>query len=91
MRLARSAWTTRWPVEGSRPEWARIRNAALANYMRSFGVIDGPVEYTLGVYYHHCAIAMTCRPATASSMTIDESWARNCMKRRISPRASRGW
>jgi glutaminase len=38
-----------------------FRNAALANYMRSFGVIENPVEYTLGVYYHHCAIAMSCR------------------------------
>ncbi|HVZ52932.1 MAG TPA: glutaminase [Pseudolabrys sp.] len=38
-----------------------FRNAALANYMKSFGVIDNPVEYTLGVYFHHCAIAMTCR------------------------------
>lgn len=38
-----------------------FRNAALANYMKSFGVLDNPVEYTLGVYYHHCAIAMTCR------------------------------
>ncbi len=23
--------------------------------MKSFGVIDNPVEYTLGVYFHHCA------------------------------------
>jgi glutaminase len=38
-----------------------FRNAALANYMKSFGVLDNPVEYTLGVYYHHCAIAMSCR------------------------------
>lgn len=37
-----------------------FRNIALANYMKSFGVLDNPVEYTLGVYYHHCAIAMTC-------------------------------
>lgn len=37
------------------------RNAALANYMKSFGVIDNPVDYTLGVYFHHCAIAMSCR------------------------------
>jgi glutaminase len=37
-----------------------FRNVALANYMRSFGVINGPVDFTLGVYYHHCAIAMTC-------------------------------
>jgi glutaminase len=38
-----------------------FRNSALANYMKSFGVIDNPVDFTLGVYFHHCAIAMSCR------------------------------
>lgn len=38
-----------------------FRNAALANYMRAFGNLENPVEYTLGVYFHHCAIAMSCR------------------------------
>jgi len=38
-----------------------FRNIALANYMKSFGVLDNPVDYTLGVYFHHCAIAMSCR------------------------------
>ncbi|MFJ5486993.1 glutaminase [Hansschlegelia beijingensis] len=38
-----------------------FRNAALANYMKSFGILDNPVAYTLGVYFHHCAIAMSCR------------------------------
>ena len=38
-----------------------FRNTALANYMKSFGVIEGPVDFTLGVYFHHCAVAMTCR------------------------------
>jgi glutaminase len=37
------------------------RNSALANYMKSFGVIENPVEFILGVYFHHCAIAMSCR------------------------------
>jgi glutaminase len=37
------------------------RNSALANYMKSFGVIDNPVHFVLGVYFHHCAIAMSCR------------------------------
>ncbi len=37
------------------------RNVALANYMKSFGVLEDPVDYTLGVYFHHCAIAMSCR------------------------------
>jgi glutaminase len=38
-----------------------FRNFALANYMKAFGVLESPVEYTLGVYFHQCAIAMSCR------------------------------
>ncbi|HEY8336008.1 MAG TPA: glutaminase [Tardiphaga sp.] len=38
-----------------------FRNTALANYMKSFGVLENPVDFTLGVYFHHCAIAMSCR------------------------------
>lgn len=38
-----------------------FRNTALANYMKSFGVIDSTVDFTLGVYFHHCALAMSCR------------------------------
>jgi glutaminase len=37
-----------------------FRNIALANYMKSYGVIENPVDFTLGVYFHHCAIAMSC-------------------------------
>ena len=37
------------------------RNAALANYMRAFGIISGPVDTSLQVYFHQCAIAMSCR------------------------------
>lgn len=38
-----------------------FRNAALANFMRAAGNIRHPPALTLGVYFHHCAIAMTCR------------------------------
>jgi glutaminase len=38
-----------------------FRNIALANYMKSFDVLDNPVDFTLGVYFHQCAIAMSCR------------------------------
>jgi glutaminase len=38
-----------------------FRNRALANYMKSFGVLENPVDFTLGVYFHHCAISMSCR------------------------------
>jgi len=38
-----------------------FRNAALANYIRSFGNLTQPVEAVLGTYFHQCAIAMSCR------------------------------
>jgi glutaminase len=38
-----------------------FRNIALANYMKSFDVLENPVDFTLGVYFHHCSIAMSCR------------------------------
>jgi glutaminase len=36
------------------------RNFALANFMRSFAKLDHPVEHVLGVYFHQCALAMSC-------------------------------
>jgi len=36
------------------------RNVALANFMKSFGRIDNPVEAALDMYFHQCAIAMSC-------------------------------
>ena len=38
-----------------------FRNAALANFLRACGNLHHPPEHTLGVYFHHCAIAMSCR------------------------------
>src|SRR5690606_11595152 len=38
-----------------------FRNAALANYMKGFCNLLHPPEMTLGVYFHQCAIAMSCR------------------------------
>ncbi|MCM2401767.1 glutaminase [Rhizobium sp. S153] len=37
-----------------------FRNFALANFMRGFGNLQHPVEHTLGVYFHQCALAMSC-------------------------------
>jgi glutaminase len=37
-----------------------FRNVALANYMRAFGNIRHGVELVTGVYFHQCAIAMSC-------------------------------
>ncbi|MGU3495962.1 glutaminase [Xanthobacteraceae bacterium A53D] len=38
-----------------------FRNTALANYMKAFGVMRHEVDHALGVYFHQCAIAMSCR------------------------------
>lgn len=38
-----------------------FRNFALANYMKSFDNLQHEPELALGVYFHHCAIAMNCR------------------------------
>ncbi|MGK2910815.1 MAG: glutaminase [Sphingobium sp.] len=38
-----------------------FRNMALANYMRAFGNLYHPVEQTLGVYFHQCALALNCQ------------------------------
>lgn len=37
------------------------RNFALAQFMRGFGKLDHPAEHVLGVYFHQCALAMSCR------------------------------
>ena len=51
-----------------------FRNAALANYMKSFGVLDNPVNFTLGVYFHHCAIAMSCRQLAMAGRFLACDW-----------------
>jgi len=37
-----------------------FRNLSLANFMKAFGTIDGPVADTLDVYFHQCALSLTC-------------------------------
>jgi glutaminase len=46
------------------------RNFALANFMASFGKLDHPVEHVLGVYFHHCALAMTCTQLAHSGLFL---------------------
>ena len=36
-----------------------FRNASLANFLKSFGRLDGEVEAVLAAYYRHCAIEMS--------------------------------
>lgn len=37
-----------------------FRNAALANFMKSFGKLGNPVEEVLDFYFHQCALRMSC-------------------------------
>ncbi|MCO4319585.1 glutaminase [Phyllobacterium sp. 21LDTY02-6] len=46
------------------------RNAALANFMRGFGNLQHPAEHVLGVYFHHCAIAMSCRQLASAGLYL---------------------
>jgi glutaminase len=47
-----------------------FRNFALASYMRAFGNVKHPVELTLGVYFHQCAIEMTACQLSQSGMFL---------------------
>lgn len=49
------------PVVAQAEKATGYRNAALANYLSSFGNLTNHPEHVLGVYVHHCAIAMSCR------------------------------
>lgn len=37
-----------------------FRNVAVANFMKSFGKLDNPVEQVLDLYFHQCALRMHC-------------------------------
>ena len=37
-----------------------FRNVALANFMKGFGKLDNAVSTVLDVYFHQCAISMSC-------------------------------
>ncbi len=39
---------------------AGFRNAALANFIRSFNNLSNPVEKVLDFYFHQCALQMSC-------------------------------
>jgi glutaminase len=39
----------------------RFRNAALANFLKSFGNIENDVDTVLDFYFHQCSIEMSCK------------------------------
>ncbi len=61
------------------PEVARserdtgFRNAALANFIRSFGNLHNPVDAVLDFYYHQCALRMDCEDLARSMLYLADS------------------
>ncbi len=45
-----------------------FRNAALVNYMKSFGNIHNEVDDVLDLYFHTCSIEMTCKELSETFM-----------------------
>lgn len=41
-----------------------FRNAALANFLKSFGNLQNDVDEVLDFYFHQCALSMSCRELT---------------------------
>lgn len=46
------------------------RNAALANYIKSFGNLIHPADHVLGVYCHQCAITMSCQQIARAALFL---------------------
>ncbi len=46
------------------------RNMALAHFMRSFSIIQHEPAHVLGVYFHQCALAMSCRQLAQAGLYL---------------------
>lgn len=46
------------------------RNASLAHFMRAFGNLSSPVDDVLSVYFHQCAITMSCRQLARAGLFL---------------------
>ena len=58
-------------VEVARSEAATgFRNFALANFMRGFDNMTGPVEDALHVYFNQCALRITCRQLARAGLFL---------------------
>ncbi|MDP9808984.1 glutaminase [Rhizobium tibeticum] len=47
-----------------------FRNFALANFMKAYGNLEHPVEHVLGVYFHQCALSMTCEQLAKAGLFL---------------------
>lgn len=47
-----------------------FRNASLANFLKASGNLTGPVADVLDVYFHQCALAMSCRQLARAALYL---------------------
>ncbi|MDL2405698.1 glutaminase [Rhizobium calliandrae] len=47
-----------------------FRNIALANFMRAYNNLNHPVEHVLGVYFHQCALSMSCEQLAKAGLYL---------------------
>jgi glutaminase len=47
-----------------------FRNASLANFLRAYGNIESTVTDVLDVYFHQCALSMSCRQLARSALFL---------------------
>jgi glutaminase len=47
-----------------------FRNASLANFLKASGNLHGPVADVLDVYFHQCALAMSCRQLARAGLYL---------------------
>lgn len=47
-----------------------FRNVSLANFMKGYGNISNAVADTLDVYFHQCAVAMSCRQLARAGLFL---------------------
>ncbi|KQP21788.1 glutaminase [Pseudorhodoferax sp. Leaf267] len=58
-----------------------FRNLALANFMKSFGKLDNPVDAVLDLYFHQCALRMSCVQLARAASYLCRDGAGICTER----------
>ena len=58
-------------------------NASLANFLKASGNLHGPVEDVLDVYFHQCALAMSCRQLARAGLYLAHGGADPLTRARV--------
>jgi glutaminase len=66
------------------------RNLALAYFLRDYGRLKHPVEHVLGVYFHHCALAMSCLQLARAGLFLAANGRDPISGQRVMPEARCG-